>query len=156
MWNILENKIPTGTYLKKRAFLGPTWCVLCLQEEETTQHLFLSCPTTRNIWTQVLQTLNLNMSWQGIDIITAWDSWWGTTTMKNTRNLPLLVSWHIWLNRNIKIFEDKPVNWNLLPPKICAAFEELPNDECQKRPRHIRQEHINTTIPWAYFDGAAQ
>eukprot|EP00253_Pinus_taeda_P028493 PITA_28493 len=36
MWNILEDKIAIGSYLKRRAFMGPTWCVLCLQEEEST------------------------------------------------------------------------------------------------------------------------
>lgn len=110
MWNILANKIPTASYLKKRAFSGPSRCVLCLQDEELTHHLFLSCPTTRNIWSQVIQTLNLNMNWQGEDIIAAWEHWWSTSAAERPRNLPLLISWHIWIKRNSIIFEDRQVN----------------------------------------------
>lgn len=75
MWNILANKIPTGSNLMKRAFAGPTWCVLCRKEEETTLHIFLTCSTTREIWTQVIQTLNINADWQGVNIQAAWEQW---------------------------------------------------------------------------------
>jgi len=34
MWNILENKVPTGSYLKKMAFSRPSRCVMCFQDEE--------------------------------------------------------------------------------------------------------------------------
>lgn len=47
MWNIIEDKVLTGTNLRKRAFLGPTWRVLCKQEEESTKHLFLAFPKTQ-------------------------------------------------------------------------------------------------------------
>eukprot|EP00253_Pinus_taeda_P031496 PITA_31496 len=92
MWNILENKAPTGSNLKKRAFSGPSRCVLCLQAEESTQHLFLSCPTTRTIWAQVILSLNLNVDWQGVDISTAWEQWWISVAAEKPRNLPVLVS----------------------------------------------------------------
>jgi len=92
MWNILEDKIPTGSYLKRRAFMGPTRCVLCLQEEESTQHLFLTCSTSRGIWSQVLWALNMNMNWQGVDISIAWENWWSTLATAKARNFPLLVS----------------------------------------------------------------
>eukprot|EP00253_Pinus_taeda_P016909 PITA_16909 len=156
MWNILEDKIPTGSYLKRRAFMGRSRCVLCLQEEESTQHRFLTCPTTRSIWTQVLLTLNMTRNWQGVGITMAWEKWWCTSAVAKSRNLPLLVPWYVWLKRNNKIFEDKLVNWNLLPPQICAAYEELPNDDNQKRQRIIQQEQINKAISWAYYDGASQ
>lgn len=156
MWSILDNKIPTGTYLKKRAFNGPTCCVLCHQEEESTQHLFLTCAITISIWTQVLTTLNLNMSWHGADLLIAWDTWWGEATETKTINFSLLVPWHIWLKCNLIIFQDKPAIWNLIPPKICSAFEELPTEENYNKPKIIRQEQIDKSTPWAYFDGDSQ
>lgn len=156
MWNILENKVPTGSLLKKRAFSGPSRCVMCLQAEESTQHLFLSCPTTRTIWAQVIQSLDLNADWQGVDINSAWEQWWNTVAAEKPRNLPLLVSWYIWVKRNAIIFENNTVDWNLLHPIICAAYTELPNEISQKQPRNIIQEKINKDMPWAYFDGAAQ
>lgn len=95
MWNILADKLPTGSILRKRAFAGPTWCVLCRKEEETTIHLFLTCEVTKDLWNQVTHALNLNTVWQGVDIPTAWEQWWSTVATEKARNLPLLVSWFI-------------------------------------------------------------
>eukprot|EP00253_Pinus_taeda_P003378 PITA_03378 len=104
MWNILENKVPTSSYLKKRAFSRSSRCVMCLQDEESTHHLFLTCPTIRTIWSQVIQTINLNVNWQGADINTAWEQWWSIVVVEKPRKLPLLVSWYIWIKRNTIIF----------------------------------------------------
>eukprot|EP00253_Pinus_taeda_P020716 PITA_20716 len=104
MWNTLANKIPTGSNLMKRALAGPTWCVLCRQAEESTLHLFLTCSTTRDIWAQVIQALNINANWQGVDIQSAWDLWWNSVAAEKPRNLPLLVAWYIWIRRNAIIF----------------------------------------------------
>lgn len=104
----------------------------------------------------VLTSLNIDNIWQGVNIPNAWDSWWGEASEPKTRNLPLLVSWHIWLGRNFIIFQDKPVNWNMIPCKICSRYEEIPTKEINNRPRNITQEQIDKSKPWAYFDGAAQ
>ncbi len=138
MWNILENKVPTGSYLEKRAFSGPSQCVMCLEDEESTHHLFLTCPTTRTIWSQVIRTLNLNVNWQGADINTAWEQWWSIMAAEKPKNLSLLVSWYIWIKRNTIIFEDRQVNWDLIHPLICAAYSELPNEISHEKPRIIR------------------
>ena len=156
MWNILADKIPSGSNLRKRAFAGPSWCVLCRQEEETTPHLFLNCMITRALWTQTTQALNINAAWQGEDIPAAWEQWWTTVASQKPRNLPLLMAWYIWNRRNAIIFENCLVNWNLLPSLICAAYFELPNESKQKKPKIIIPEPINRDMSWAYFDGAAQ
>ena len=155
MWNIIANKLPTGAILRKRAFAGPTWCVLCRKEEESTSHLFLTCEITKDLWYRVTQALNISIVWQGADISTAWDHWWTAVASEKARNLPPVVSWFIWNRRNAIIFEDFRVNWQLLPPSICAAYMEIPFEIKTITPRNILPENINRDMPWAYFDGAA-
>jgi len=140
MWNIIEDKTPARANLRKRAFTGLTWCVLCHQDEESSQHLFLTCFTSKLLWTQVLHTLNINQIWHGEDIPSAWESWWGATIDSKIRNLLLLVTWHIWMGCNNIIFPDRLINWALIPPKICSGYEELPAEEYIKKPRNITQE----------------
>lgn len=156
MWNILTDKLRTGSNLRKRAFAGPTWCVLCRKEEETSQHLFLTCEVTKELWNQVTQALNIITVWQGEDIPSAWEQWWNAVASEKSRNLPLLVSWYIWNRRNAIIFEDYIANWNLLPPSICVTYLEIPFENKQNTPKNIMPEIINKDMPWAYFDGAAQ
>ena len=155
MWNIIADKLPTGAILRKRAFAGPTWCVLCRKEEETTPHLFLTCEVTKDLWYQVTQALNITTVWHGADIPTAWDQWWTAVASEKVRNLPPVVSWFIWNRRNAIIFEDYRVNWQLLPPSICTAYMEIPFENKINTPRNILPENINRDMPWAYFDGAA-
>jgi len=155
MWSIIADKLPTGVTLRKRAFSGPSWCVLCKKEEESTPHLFLHCEVTKDIWHQITQALNINTVWQGVDIPSAWDQWWSAVSSEKARNLPPVVSWFIWNKRNAIIFEDYRVNWQHLPPSICAAFIEIPFEHKTKNPRNIQPENINKEMPWAYFDGAA-
>ena len=41
---MVKGRILTGENLRKRGFQGPFRCCLCLQAEETTNHLLDSCP----------------------------------------------------------------------------------------------------------------
>ena len=92
MWNIISDKTSTGTNLRKRAFPRPTWCVLCKAEEETTNHLFLTCPTTQQVWTHVLHLLNIPITWTRDDMNTTGNRWWDSVTYSKARNFPLIMS----------------------------------------------------------------
>lgn len=59
MWCILHNKVPTGDNLQKGTFHGPSWCVLCKQELQGVDHLFLTFPFTISIWTEVITLLHI-------------------------------------------------------------------------------------------------
>lgn len=80
MWTIIMGKTPSGANLRKRAFPGPTWCVLCHAEEELNHHLFLSCTTTQHTWAQVIHTLRIPQSWNSDDIPNAWERWWESSS----------------------------------------------------------------------------
>jgi hypothetical protein len=44
LWLVAHNNILTWDNLRKRGFIGPSWCQLCGQEEETQNHLLNLCP----------------------------------------------------------------------------------------------------------------
>lgn len=77
------------------------------------------------------------------------------TQEENMKNLPLIISWAIWLAQNRSIFKD------LAPAHVPIAIEcasiygliPLPNNV--KSIRKVREEHIRGDISWAYFDFAS-
>lgn len=104
MWSILNNKVPTGDNLIKRGLYGPYWCCLCKDNTETVGHLFLSCPTTTDLWNSILSHIPSTSTWRGKTTKEVWANWWTSTSPQKARKLPLLISWEIWIARNNIIF----------------------------------------------------
>jgi hypothetical protein len=69
VWLLLEKKILTWENLSKRGFEGPSRCVLCGINEENTNHLFVECRFTKDIWFIVLKELRLESRWEGEKIV---------------------------------------------------------------------------------------
>jgi hypothetical protein len=63
VWTMAHRGILTGENLRRRGWEGPHRCPLCSQEEETTDHLLLSCVYSKEVWQLALglqpNTLNL-------------------------------------------------------------------------------------------------
>jgi hypothetical protein len=54
--------ILTGENLRRRGWEGPHRCPLCLQEEETTDHLLLSCVYSKEVWQLALGGFTLRFT----------------------------------------------------------------------------------------------
>ena len=50
LWLTVQNRILTWDNLLKRGFTGPSRCTLCMQNEETMEHLLNTCPYSQQIW----------------------------------------------------------------------------------------------------------
>ena len=50
LWRIGSNSLPTKDNLRRRSVSSDPICVLCRQENETSQHIFFKCPVARAIW----------------------------------------------------------------------------------------------------------
>ena len=113
-WTLAHRSILTGENLKKRGMEGPSRCPLCKKEEETSDHLLLGCPFSKEVWKETLKinsdiTLpgtihGLLAEWMKLSpfqlpkkslLQTAW-SW-----------VSKAILWKIWLERNNRIFRDK-------------------------------------------------
>jgi hypothetical protein len=59
MWLVAHNKCWTADRLAKKGLPHPEHCPLCSQEEETIDHLLVSCVFSRQAWFIVLQRFGL-------------------------------------------------------------------------------------------------
>lgn len=48
-WCVLSYKVTSRDQLSHRAFHDPSWCVLCKQASESTDHLFLKCDFSKSL-----------------------------------------------------------------------------------------------------------
>lgn len=50
-WLLLQNRILTLDNLMKRGHIMPNRCILCKNQAETVDHIFIHCSFSREIWT---------------------------------------------------------------------------------------------------------
>eukprot|EP00253_Pinus_taeda_P033651 PITA_33651 len=142
MWNIIFDKIPTGSNLMKRSFNGPFRCHLCLNVVESTE---------QSISTHIPHL----KEWHGNNLQEAWTNWCLENTGK-AKNLPLLICWAIWIARNQSIFQLKLPHWPSIILHTVADYNLLPDEDLTTPPRTFKPIPIDHTKPWAFFDGSAQ
>ena len=49
-WLLAQNKLLTADNFRKRGYEGPSRCPLCATHNETTLHIFLTCPVAIQVW----------------------------------------------------------------------------------------------------------
>jgi hypothetical protein len=59
LWLAIRNRCWTVDKLEKRGLPHPEQCPLCDQEDETIEHLLVSCVVARQVWFNLLSPLNL-------------------------------------------------------------------------------------------------
>ena len=70
--------------------------------------------------------------------------------------LPLLVIWGVWIARNNLIFSKKCCTPEITATLASGVLESFPQHIRVKNQRDILEVEIDKTVPWAFFDGAAQ
>jgi len=156
MWSAMEGKVPTWDILQKRNFNGPGWCVLCKRAQESITHLFISCSFAVEVWKYCSSLVGGNLRWEGDLVGRAWDSWWRRTPLTKHKFLPLLVIWGIWLARNKAIFHDKPSLPEHIGALAVGIFNSFPEHVRAAKQRRDLVVEIDRSVPWGFFDGAAQ
>eukprot|EP00253_Pinus_taeda_P023807 PITA_23807 len=155
-WCILRRKIPTWDILQSRFMHGPGRCTLCKTEAESINHLFLNCQETKKIWGEAGKLLNKSFDWAGGNMTEAWSNWWQQHPEGNMRNLPLIISWGVWIAKNKSIFQDMEIPRTVSATLSVSIFSSIPEPEANSPPRQIKEIQIKEGIPWAFFDGPSQ
>jgi len=60
-WILMHNKLLTGDNLEKWKIMGPHRCVLCNNNLESAQHLFMDCTFAKEVWGLVLQDFQITI-----------------------------------------------------------------------------------------------
>jgi hypothetical protein len=92
--------------LAKRELQHPNACPLCDQEDETIQHVLVSCVFTKQVWLVILQKLGL-AALVPQSSTTPFCSWWhdvirniANDRKKGQNSLIILVAWETSKHRN--------------------------------------------------------
>ena len=82
--------------------------------------------------------------------------WCSSGEPKALQALPPIISWGVWLARNLVTFNDQPQSLTVLEAKAIGIIVHFPQLKAIPSICLIRQEQINKEISWGYLDGAAQ
>jgi hypothetical protein len=106
-----HNRCWTSDKLAKRGMDHPECCPLCDQQDETINHLLVSCVFARQVWAGLLQQVDLlELVPQPHDEV--FEDWWCTLSLwvpaqlkKGFNSLMVLGAWIIWKHRNRCLFD---------------------------------------------------
>ncbi|XP_057841590.1 uncharacterized protein LOC131051202 [Cryptomeria japonica] len=129
LWITLHNRILTGDTIKNIGISGPNRCVMCCAKEESTNHLLFCCPVAEYCWNWFLERINwvIAKNERLIDFILAWPNRQKTKWCDLWLNGPSLIVWHIWKERNRRIFKEASLPQFMLVEKIKTSIEEVLN-----------------------------
>ena len=108
-WEATWGKALTLDLIQKRGWALANKCFMCLEKEETIDHLLLHCTKTRVLWDLLFNLFGLSwmlpssvretlLSWHG--------SFVGKKRKKVWRAAPLYIFWMVWKARNRLAFKD--------------------------------------------------
>jgi hypothetical protein len=124
LWLAAHNKCWTADQLAKRGLSHPDKCPLCDQEEETINHMLLSCVFARQIWYGILQGLHLQVLAPQMED-SSFEDWWQRVSSKVDRlvkeglnSIIILVAWTLWNHRNHCVFDGLHPNLHALMSTI--------------------------------------
>jgi len=120
VWLASLNMCWTADRLAHRGLDHQDKCLLCDQQEETVQHILISCVFTRDIWWQILNKVGLQFLSPGLEE-KVFQEWWGKAEYqvpsmhkKGFNSLVILVAWWIWKHRNACVFDGLSPNTSTL------------------------------------------
>jgi hypothetical protein len=134
-WQLLYDRIPSRSNLAIRGLLSldvPWECVGCVGKMETSLHLFLHCPSTMLVWSNIFK-------WLGVSIVippslvTLLDILLGAARNRNIRRGFIMIwhatLWSIWKARNNAIF----ANGVFIPASVIDNIKVLSWKWCLSR-----------------------
>jgi ribonuclease HI len=153
IWLSAKGKVLTWEVLRKKGWEGPGVCKLCNCSSEDIHHLLIHCNFTKVVWQHLINFFSLNLQWNGSTVSDCFTVW--SFEKSVPVSLAALACWHIWIERNKVIFEDRSPSLFSVVHRILDSFswqpvtqKVFPNKVCE-----ISQAEGYTL---ACFDGAAQ
>lgn len=131
-WLAIQNRLSTADRLVSFGLHHSPQCSLC-QGSETHDHLFFNCPFTKQVWNAIQP--KLHVSWPArtwADQVTLLSNFKGKTLKNVITKLSFTVAvYHIWIERNVRKFQNHYCSWEVVVHKICtmvmARLLSLPN-----------------------------
>ena len=109
LWLAFRRRHWTGDRRRRHGLETREHCYLCDQAPETIEHIVVTCPYTRGVWSLIYQAFGRQLRQGSATIIDWWrrlrSDWTGT--QPSGMDSPFaLVSWEVWKQRNARCFRD--------------------------------------------------
>ncbi|XP_058219469.1 uncharacterized protein LOC131330020 [Rhododendron vialii] len=120
-WIAILNRLSTTDRLLLFGLNVSPECSLC-QEKESHDHLFFNCPYSQKVW-GAIQT-KLHVSWSP----RSWFDWISFPSGVKGKTLKAVLTklvftvavYHIWIERNVRKFQNLSCTWEAVVHKICS------------------------------------
>lgn len=110
VWRAIYDRLPTLDNLRVTGFTGPSICIFCMSTGEALDHILVSCPFIRTIWSRLFDMFNVHLpdfySFNELLLYTL-SQRFSPQVMALWRLTIITFIWVIWKARNQWIFEGK-------------------------------------------------
>ena len=125
-----HKSILSSENLKKRGMEGPSRCPLCKSDEETTDHIMIGCPFSKEVWREAMVIPGINLPGTIQALFSDWMKLSPFRLSKKTllqtawRWILKAVCWKIWIERNNRIFREQELHPSKIEMKANAILGE--------------------------------
>ncbi|XP_015941358.1 uncharacterized protein LOC107466863 [Arachis duranensis] len=128
-WFVLVGRVNTKERLTRLGVILPTdnIYVLCKKEVESVKHLFLLCDLTWQVWCSWLRSFGEDWVIPGTvrELFESWTSWHKRKQEQKRRLTGFFaVIWNIWVERNVRIFNDKETGVDFVIRRTIQSYNE--------------------------------
>uniref|UniRef100_A0A1S4C8E5 Reverse transcriptase zinc-binding domain-containing protein n=1 Tax=Nicotiana tabacum TaxID=4097 RepID=A0A1S4C8E5_TOBAC len=122
MWLMMHGKLMTSDRIANWKINVDTQCVMCRKAAETRDHLFGQCEFTQQVWTKMCNWME--KQFQGFTNWQQFSQWSVICAKGKTQHAQVFrmvyaeVAYHIWMERNRRIFEQKSRVWEQITKEI--------------------------------------
>lgn len=115
LWKMLSNSLATGSNLKRRHILTDDQCKRCCQAAETEKHIFFDCPYAKSLWrASGISNHTINSSTATFEEkIKECFHCSTSSSLSHLQKLPVWILWRIWKSRNLLIFQQRHISWQI-------------------------------------------
>lgn len=145
VWRLMLNKLPTDDNLDSRGCQIPSVCSMCMNQVETSFHLFFDCPYAIVLWKWLSFTLNKPLQFNNIEDI------WSLCNKRMSSQSKVVIN-AIWYARNQFRFNDKKISWRTSIANIISSTSLAGNitnataSSCLQEFTFIKKFNINQEI----------
>ena len=113
MWTAVHGQVLNLDNLRLRGRTLINRCCMCCCNEESVDHLLISCPVAHSLWMYMLRLFGIDwvMSGSVIDLFFCWYQCFGKHNSDIWNLVPGCLMWNIWAKRNQRSFEDMANLW---------------------------------------------
>jgi len=116
----------------------------------------MECEFSQKSWEATYRMENIGTHWNGGSMELTHKDWISDRDTARFRALPCILTWGIWIARNRYIFKNKWTEPDVVVVNSMGILQAFPQVSQNLTMCFVEALELDKSIPWAFFDGAAQ